>query len=95
MHFPIYLDLIFHVLSKKIRKLKKNFVTISHPFRVAPSGHHNSAQGSKFKKRLDEFICIGILVVHTKLHDNWSSSLLGTDFGSGNGSEQFLIRGIL
>ena len=84
MHFPINLDLTFNVLSKKIRKLKKKFVTISHSSRVAPSGHHNSAQGSKFKKRLDEFICIGISDVHTKFHDNWSSSLLGTDFGSGN-----------
>ena len=57
----------------------------------APSGAHISAQGSNFKKRLDEFNYMVARSNYAKFHGNRPSSLVGTDSGSGNLVALFII----
>ena len=81
--------------NKKNCKNRKKFFSWFWPLGGAPSGAHISAQGSNFKKRLDEFDYMVARSNHAKFHGNRPSSLVGTDSGSGNLVALFIIWSLL
>ena len=62
--------------SKKFENLKKKFFTFFDPLGAPLVRAHNSGQGRKLKKRLDEVICIVAGTIHAKFDDNRPSSFL-------------------
>ena len=93
--FNFLLVLMYFCMYQSKKLKNKTFFFVFGPLRFAPSGSHNSALRSKFKKCLDEFIWIITPVILTKFHNNWLSGSLWIDFGSGNWVAHIIIWSLL
>ena len=82
-------------MQKEINGSKKSKQKIGgpiSPLRVTSLGSRNSAQAWNFEKHLDDYVKIGITIVHAKFHGNRPGSFVGRVFGFEYGGHKFQIH---